>query len=81
MDSILIGIIALAVAVLGIVAHAWRFRSTGTLTYATLWLLVPLLGAMIAFLLTPPSLLTVGLGGATAALAFVTLAGTILVPA
>lgn len=76
----LIGIIALGVAASGVIMHAWRFRATGTVSFVALWVIVPLLGAMIAFLLTPPSLVTVGLGGASFALAFLALAATIVVP-
>ena len=80
MNPILIGAIALGVAVLGLIAHGWRFFRTRTISFATLWLIVPLAGAMIAFLVTPPNLLTLGLGGASLALAFVTLLAPIVVP-
>jgi zinc transporter ZupT len=80
MNTTLIGILALGVAASGLIVHAWRFRATRTLSFAALWVLVPLLGAMIAFLLTPPSLVTVSLGGASFALALLALAATVVVP-
>lgn len=80
MNPITMGAIALGVAVLGLVVHTLRFLRTRDVSFATLWLIVPLAGAVIAFLVTPPSLLTVSLGGAALALAFLTLLAPIVVP-
>lgn len=80
MNPILIGIVALGVAVLGLVIHAWHLISTRSVSLAALWPVAPLVGAMIAFLMAPQSLLTISLGGASLALAFMTLAATLVVP-
>lgn len=80
MTPILIGIVALGVAVLGLIIHVWRFVATRSVSFVALWLMAPLVGAVVAFLLAPQSLLTISLGGASLALAFVTLAATLVVP-
>lgn len=81
MSPFLIGVLALGVAVLGVVAHAVRFAQTRTFSFAATWVVVPFLAAMVAFLMTPPTLLTVGLGSATVGLALVSLAASVVVPA
>ena len=80
MDTILIGAIALGVAVLGLLTYAWRIFSTRTVSFSMLWLVVPLSGAMIAFVMTPPDLMTISLGGATFVLTLLTVATPVVVP-
>ena len=81
MNTLLIGIVALGVGVVGLLAHGARFFTSRTVSLWALWVLAPLMGAMVAFLVSPPDLLTVALGGVSAVLAFLTLAATIVVPA
>jgi hypothetical protein len=81
MSPILIGIVALGVAVLGLIVHTWRFVATRSISYGALWIMAPLVGAVVAFLVAPQNLLTISLGGASLALALVTLAATLVVPA
>lgn len=81
MTPILFGIVALGVAVLGLLIHAWRFVATRSVSFGALWVMAPLVGAVVAFLLAPQSLLTISLGGTSLALALVTLAATLVVPA
>lgn len=81
MSPILIGIVALGVAVLGLIIHVWHFIATRSISLGALWVMAPLVGAVVAFLVAPQSLLTISLGGASLALAFVTLAATLVVPA
>lgn len=80
MNTILFGAVALGVAVLGLVVHTWHFVATRRISLAVLWVIAPLAGAMVAFVMTPPSLVTASLGGAALVLAFLTLAATIVLP-
>jgi hypothetical protein len=75
------GILALSVGAAGLAVSAWRHRSTRSVPVAALWLTVPLLGAVIAFLLGPPNLLMLGLGGTGLVLTVLTLAGVLAAPA
>lgn len=80
MDPILIGGLALGVAVLGLIAHGLYYWSTRRASFAVLWVIVPLAGTMIAALMGPPNLVTVGLGSASLVLAFITLVATVVLP-
>ena len=80
MDPILIGIAALGVAVLGLIAHGWATFRTRTASFAILWVMVPLMGAAIAFMTAPPNLMTISLGGAALVLALVTLLTPLVAP-
>lgn len=80
MDLILIGIAALGVAVLGLLTYVWRIVATRTVSFSMLWLVVPLSGAMIAFVMTPPDLMTISLGGATFVLTLLTVATPVVLP-
>lgn len=74
------GILALSVGAAGLAVSAWRCRSTRSVPVAALWLTVPLLGAVIAFLLGPPNLLMLALGGTALVLTVLTLAGVLAAP-
>lgn len=80
MDPILIGAIALGVAVVGLIAHGLYFWSTRRISLVVLWVIVPLAGTMIASLMVPPNLVAVGLGGASLVLALLTLVATVALP-
>ena len=80
MDPILIGIVALGVAVLGLLGYGWRIFATRSVSFSILWLMVPLAGAMIAFLMTPQNLVTISLGGAAFVLTLLTLATPVVLP-
>lgn len=72
------GIIALGIGAVGLVAYAWRFRSTRAVPFTAVWLTAPLLGAVIAFLLGPPNLVMLGLGGSALVLALLTIVGALV---
>lgn len=72
------GIIALSVGAIGLVAYAWRFRGIRAVPFTAVWLTAPLLGAVIAFLLGPPNLVMLGLGGSALVLALLTIVGALV---
>lgn len=80
MDPILIGIVALGVAVLGLLGYGWRIFATRSVSFSILWLIAPLGGAMVAFLMPPQNLVTISLGGATFVLTLLTLAAPVVLP-
>jgi hypothetical protein len=81
MDPILIGIAALGVAVLGLLAHAWVIIRTRTASFAMLWVMIPLTAAAVAFTIAPANLTTLSLGGTALVLAVITLLTPLVVPA
>lgn len=73
MEAILLGIAALGVAVLGLMGHGFALYRTRTASFAMLWILAPLTGAAVAFMMAPANLTTISLGGAALVLAVITL--------
>jgi hypothetical protein len=81
MDPVILGIGALGVGVLGLLAHVWRIIATRNASFAMLWLLLPFGGALVAFMTATPDLMNISLGGASLVLIVVTLLTPLVVPA
>ena len=80
MNATLIGLAALGVAVLGLMGHAWAIVRRRTASFAMLWVMVPLTGSAIAFLLAPVNLMTISLAGAALLLAALAVLTPLVVP-